>query len=102
MRRKPKTESRQRNNRSLNTVGVPASAHQAGHLFDRRSLLFTVYEYAAAIAPPGQEASYGSLAYLPFLVGKLLVGTGATFAFPKPADGNERVPTILCLICEFN
>ena len=24
----------------------------------------------------GQEASYGSLAYLPFLVGKLLVGTG--------------------------
>ncbi|HYR21567.1 MAG TPA: MFS transporter [Chthoniobacterales bacterium] len=34
-----------------------------------------VYEYAAAIAPPGQEASYGSLAYLPFLVGKLLVGT---------------------------
>src|SRR5438045_2514714 len=30
-----------------------------------------VYEYAAAIAPPGQEASYGSLAYLPFLVGKL-------------------------------
>jgi hypothetical protein len=35
-----------------------------------------VYEYAAAIAPPGQEASYGSLAYLPFLFGKLLVGTG--------------------------
>jgi hypothetical protein len=27
-----------------------------------------VYEYAAAIAPKGQEASYGSLAYLPFLV----------------------------------
>jgi hypothetical protein len=38
-----------------------------------------VYEYAAAIAPPGQEASYGSLAYLPFLVGKLLVGTGGWF-----------------------
>src|SRR5262249_22756973 len=35
-----------------------------------------VYEYAASIAPPGQEASYGSLAYLPFLFGKLLVGTG--------------------------
>jgi MFS family permease len=34
-----------------------------------------VYEYAAAIAPPGQEASYGALAYLPFLVGKLLVGS---------------------------
>src|SRR5690348_14263688 len=28
-----------------------------------------VYEYAAAIAPKGQEASYASLAYLPFLVG---------------------------------
>jgi MFS family permease len=34
-----------------------------------------VYEYAAAIAPKGQEASYGALAYIPFLVGKLLVGT---------------------------
>jgi MFS family permease len=34
-----------------------------------------VYEYAASIAPPGQEASYGALAYLPFLVGKLLIGT---------------------------
>src|SRR6266446_3314491 len=38
-----------------------------------------VYEYAAAIAPKGQEASYASLAYLPFLVGKLLVGTGGWF-----------------------
>jgi MFS family permease len=35
-----------------------------------------VYEYAAAIAPKGQEASYASLAYLPFLVGKILVGAG--------------------------
>jgi MFS family permease len=34
-----------------------------------------VYEYAAAIAPPGQEASYGALAYIPFLVGKFLIGT---------------------------
>jgi MFS family permease len=34
-----------------------------------------VYEYAASIAPPGQEASYGALAYIPFLVGKLLIGT---------------------------
>jgi MFS family permease len=32
-----------------------------------------VYEYAAAIAPKGQEASYGALAYLPFLIGKLLI-----------------------------
>ncbi len=33
-----------------------------------------VYEYAAAIAPKGQEASYGALSYIPFLFGKLLVG----------------------------
>lgn len=57
-----------------------------------------VYEYAAAIAPPGQEASYGSLAYLPFLVGKLLVGTSgwllATFC---PATGPRR-PDLMWLI----
>ena len=35
-----------------------------------------VYEYAAAIAPKGQEASYGALSYIPFLFGKLLVGFG--------------------------
>jgi Major Facilitator Superfamily len=50
-----------------------------------------VYEYAAAIAPPGQEASYGSLAYLPFLVGKLLVGTsGWLLAMFCPATGPRR------------
>src|SRR5437762_12330379 len=32
-----------------------------------------VYEYAAAIAPKVQEASYGALAYIPFLIGKLLI-----------------------------
>ena len=50
-----------------------------------------VYEYAASIAPPGQEASYGSLAYLPFLVGKLLVGTtGWLLAAFCPATGPRR------------
>jgi len=50
-----------------------------------------VYEYAAAIAPPGQEASYGALAYLPFLVGKLLVGTsGWILAAFCPAQGPRR------------
>ena len=34
-----------------------------------------VYEYAAAIAPKGQEASYASLSYIPFLLAKLLIGT---------------------------
>jgi MFS family permease len=34
-----------------------------------------VYEYAAAIAPKGQEASYAALSYIPFLLAKLIVGT---------------------------
>lgn len=34
-----------------------------------------VYEYAAAIAPKGREASYAALSYIPFLLAKLLVGT---------------------------
>jgi MFS family permease len=50
-----------------------------------------VYEYAAAIAPRGQEASYGALAYLPFLVGKLLIGTaGWLLAAFCPAEGPRR------------
>lgn len=57
-----------------------------------------VYEYAAAIAPKGQEASYGSLAYLPFLVGKLLVGTGGwLLAAFCPATGPRR-PAMMWLI----
>lgn len=47
-----------------------------------------VYEYAASIAPPGQEASYGALAYIPFLIGKLLIGTsGWLLAAFCPAFG---------------
>jgi MFS family permease len=54
-----------------------------------------VYEYAAAIAPRGQEASYGSLAYLPFLVGKLLVGTGGwLLAAFCPEQGPRHVGTM--------
>ncbi len=57
-----------------------------------------VYEYAAAIAPAGQEASYGALAYLPFLVGKLLVGTsGWILAAFCPAEGPRR-PGMMWLI----
>jgi MFS family permease len=33
-----------------------------------------LYEYPAAIAPKGQEASYMSLSYLPFFVAKFFVG----------------------------
>jgi MFS family permease len=36
-----------------------------------------VYEYAASIAPPGKEASYSSLSYVPLLIGKITTG----FAF---------------------
>jgi MFS family permease len=57
-----------------------------------------VYEYAAAIAPPGQEASYGALAYIPFLVGKLLIGTsGWILAAFCPEHGPCR-PQMLWLI----
>jgi MFS family permease len=57
-----------------------------------------VYEYAAAIAPPGQEASYGALAYIPFLVGKLLIGTsGWVLAAFCPEHGECR-PAMLWLI----
>jgi len=38
-----------------------------------------VYEYAASIAPKGQEASYSALSYVPFLLAKLLIGTFAGF-----------------------
>ena len=31
--------------------------------------------FASAIAPKGQEASYGALSYIPFLLAKLLIGT---------------------------
>jgi hypothetical protein len=50
-----------------------------------------VYEYAAAIAPKGQEASYGALAYLPFLIGKLLIGSaGWVLATFVPEHGPRR------------
>jgi len=48
-----------------------------------------VYEYAAAIAPKGQEASYSALSYIPFLLAKLLVGTFSGMLLAKycPAVG---------------
>jgi MFS family permease len=60
-----------------------------------------VYEYAAAIAPPGQEASYGSLAYLPFLVGKLLVGTGGWLLAAFCPEQGPRHPGSMWLIFAF-
>jgi MFS family permease len=57
-----------------------------------------VYEYAAAIAPPGQEASYGSLAYLPFLVGKLLVGSAGWLLAAFCPENGPRHSGIMWLI----
>ena len=57
-----------------------------------------VYEYAAAIAPKGQEASYASLAYLPFLVGKLLVGTGGWLLAAFCPEHGPRRPAVMWLI----
>jgi MFS family permease len=55
-----------------------------------------VYEYAAAIAPKGQEASYGALSYIPFLLAKLLVGTfsGTLLARYCPAQGVRHSSTL--------
>ncbi|HEV2394226.1 MAG TPA: MFS transporter [Verrucomicrobiae bacterium] len=58
-----------------------------------------VYEYAAAIAPKGQEASYGALSYVPFLLAKLMVGSfgGVLLAKYCPETG-PRHPATLWLI----
>ncbi len=54
-----------------------------------------VYEYAAAIAPKGQEASYGALSYVPFLLGKLLIGgAGWLLAIFCPAVGPRHSGTM--------
>jgi MFS family permease len=48
-----------------------------------------LYEYTAAIAPKGREASYMSLSYLPFLVAKVFVGmlSGPMLVHYCPAQG---------------
>src|SRR5205085_7005053 len=55
-----------------------------------------VYEYAAAIAPKGQEASYGALSYVPFLLAKLLIGTFSGFLLAKycPEHGPRHSETM--------
>jgi MFS family permease len=58
-----------------------------------------VYEYAASIAPKGQEASYASLSYIPLLIGKLITGAvfGPLLAWYCPDDG-PRQPQMMWLI----
>jgi MFS family permease len=55
-----------------------------------------VYEYAAAIAPKGQEASYSALSYMPFLLAKLLTGAfgGVLLARYCPEHGERHSETM--------
>jgi MFS family permease len=59
-----------------------------------------VYEYAAAIAPKGQEASYGALSYMPMLLGKLLIGTfsGMLLARYCPETGPRHSQTMWLMV----
>jgi MFS family permease len=59
-----------------------------------------VYEYAAAIAPKGQEGSYSALSYVPFLLSKLLVGTfsGILLAHFCPEHGVRHSGTMWLLV----
>lgn len=59
-----------------------------------------VYEYAAAIAPPGQEASYGALSYIPFLLAKLLVGTFSGYLLARycPEQGTRHSETMWLMV----
>jgi MFS family permease len=59
-----------------------------------------VYEYAASIAPPGQEASYASLSYIPLLIGKLITGGvfGGLVAKYIPDSGPRDPATLWAII----
>ena len=46
-----------------------------------------LYEYAAAVAPKGQEASYMALSMLPIFVAKLLVGSSSGWLLAAIAGG---------------
>jgi MFS family permease len=55
-----------------------------------------VYEYAAAIAPKGQEASYSALSYVPLLLAKMLIGgfSGTLLATYCPVHGVRHPETM--------
>ena len=59
-----------------------------------------LYEYAAAIAPKGQEASYMSMSYLPFFLAKLLVASfsGVLLARFCPETGPRDSSTLWLII----
>ncbi|HVV00444.1 MAG TPA: MFS transporter [Verrucomicrobiae bacterium] len=59
-----------------------------------------VYEYAASIAPRGQETSYSSLSYVPFLLAKLLIATlsAKLLAVYCPAQGPRNSPMMWLVV----
>ncbi|HEY3862596.1 MAG TPA: MFS transporter [Verrucomicrobiae bacterium] len=59
-----------------------------------------VYEYAAAIAPKGQEASYGALSYVPLLLPKLLIGlfSGESLMRYCPPTGPRHSETLWLIV----
>ena len=59
-----------------------------------------LYEYTAATAPKGQEASYMSLSYLPYFVAKLFAGafSGLLLARYCPASGPRHSQTLWLII----
>lgn len=59
-----------------------------------------LYEYAAAIAPKGQEASYMSLSMLPYFGAKFLVGGSSGFLLDQycPAEGPRDSGTMWLII----
>jgi hypothetical protein len=59
-----------------------------------------LYEYAAAIAPKGQEASYMALSYLPFFLAKLFVGmfSGILLSRYCPIAGPRHSGTLWLII----
>jgi MFS family permease len=59
-----------------------------------------VYEYAAAIAPKGQEASYSALSYVPFLLAKLLFGAFSGMLLTKycPEIGVRHSETLWLIV----
>ncbi len=59
-----------------------------------------VYEYAAAIAPAGQEASYSALSYVPILLSKALTGlvSGTLLEMYCPKFGPRHPETMWLVI----
>jgi len=59
-----------------------------------------LYEYTAAIAPKGQEASYMAMSSLPFFLAKLGVGplSGVLLAYFCPATGPRHSGTLWLII----